>query len=773
MRVKIFILFVFLSVHCLGQTITYQGIPTQTIVTRGVSISDSLLVVPIRQTSFPSWYPNTLRKEGSVVISPSTNQLSWYSGGTWRTAATGGNVDSSVYKTVYRAHQDSLALANATLVNANILDSITYSGASPNLFTGTIRVGNYWSTSNGSNQTNATWRSTTKFNLAPATRYSVQFIDSLGVAGTRSDLISYKTGGTFDSLLAKNTIAGCTGCYTFLTSNNTEQIAFNVSSTSQGGFASTLMLNLGSTLVTPYVPPGGSNTRYIDSAALPNYLTASQTSALIKSSTVTTGDIEYKTTKYTAYVRTYWDTLSDGVQSFDTTNNGATNIRGFKTILKTDSITATGSSIYNPNPGDNTAPLQFTYLGNLSGNHGVEVIKVRSVAHGKTTADIGSRYTDGTYKYFIIQINGVDSLTLMGAPYLFGSETIYRRSSLASPTLTNDSGGVNTAPFTTTFTIADQKFPSIKNKGSNLYIDGIWKNRTAASGRCNLFEIIDTFEVVDPTTITVTNPFSPSNGLPLARMVITYRIGSNGIMNMNYQVFPLIPHLIRNIGIVQPQKLTTFGTYSNFNIYVPNSKPIIVGDSTYFFNRGQLLNNAVDNIYLTKAYVIDTNYTINRTMSYMTNSSGQKGVIMVQGYNQVLGSTKNSSRKENNASEYLYISTAEKQYLRTYSGYTWSSPLYGVAYYGFVNPAVNDNLITSYTVNSGVNNWLLYIDIKRAASNYTIKVPSSLNNLPIKIIEKQGNVSLITSEAVVANSVIVSATDSGGYFVLSVGGILN
>lgn len=133
-------------------------------------------------------------------------------------------------------------------------------------------------------------------------------------------------------------------------------------------------------------------------------------------------------------------------------------------------------------------------------NHGKIGYNGASIAHGKTTADIGSIYGDGAVKLWTL-FAVIDANTALCIPNNTGASDkwIMGTNPPTGLTLTHVSGGVHTSNFTATSWTQTQFRPLLRNVSSTLLADGL---AITADGvySCNDFRIVDTSEGLNPAS---------------------------------------------------------------------------------------------------------------------------------------------------------------------------------------------------------------------------------------------------------------------------------
>lgn len=143
--------------------------------------------------------------------------------------------------------------------------------------------------------------------------------------------------------------------------------------------------------------------------------------------------------------------------------------------------------------GDDVAPVRM--MGATVGaNHGYSRTVLTLAGHGKTNADVGSVWTNGTYEWVIIQIISVSQLAVT-----------CRTLNIALPlgnTLTHVSGAANSASFTPTATSSRQWYPMLKNHKVNLMLDNEVSNElNLESGFSDSLKISESYDLMEKSDI--------------------------------------------------------------------------------------------------------------------------------------------------------------------------------------------------------------------------------------------------------------------------------
>lgn len=131
--------------------------------------------------------------------------------------------------------------------------------------------------------------------------------------------------------------------------------------------------------------------------------------------------------------------------------------------------TTVGGSVIHTNADDITPIRTFSTVG---ANHGyTSIVRVTMSGHGKTTADLGSRWTDGTTQYTLLDIIGND--LVFGCPYTVSNDIVGSTRIAPTGNLTHVSGATNTTTVsTTTVASSSQLYPSINKISVKYVLDG-------------------------------------------------------------------------------------------------------------------------------------------------------------------------------------------------------------------------------------------------------------------------------------------------------------
>ena len=143
--------------------------------------------------------------------------------------------------------------------------------------------------------------------------------------------------------------------------------------------------------------------------------------------------------------------------------------------------------------GDDSAPVRMMGA-TIGANHGYSRTILTLENHGKTNADVGSVWTNGTYQWVILQIISTSQLAVT-------CRTLNIALTLGN-TLTHVGGATNTASFTPTAILAKQWYPMLKNHKVNLMLDNKVHNElNLESGFNDSLKISESYDLMEKVDI--------------------------------------------------------------------------------------------------------------------------------------------------------------------------------------------------------------------------------------------------------------------------------
>ncbi len=157
---------------------------------------------------------------------------------------------------------------------------------------------------------------------------------------------------------------------------------------------------------------------------------------------------------------------------------------------------------------DESAPLNVNGVF-MGGNHAASCVRLTINNHGKTVADVGTLWRDSAGKDWVLT-NIVDKnrIKVMATEHGSGSQLWVFSRAISGDTLTRIENGTATDEILTfTAKTNDQQFPSVRNSVQTVtaYLpDGTTKVldlATSQSVKADKIEIVDTYEITDPTLL--------------------------------------------------------------------------------------------------------------------------------------------------------------------------------------------------------------------------------------------------------------------------------
>lgn len=164
---------------------------------------------------------------------------------------------------------------------------------------------------------------------------------------------------------------------------------------------------------------------------------------------------------------------------------------------------------------DSIAPIR-TQQGTIGANHGFAFIG-RWASHDKTTADLGSVWTDGSREYVLLKVDGTGAW--FGGSFTTAADGSTSSANVA-PTgdLTHVSGATHTASLPQDGSTLQQLYPAIANRVVNAMLD----SAPLATGRGNEIVLRESYEILDYSslyTLAKANIGVPYTQLPVAAAV--------------------------------------------------------------------------------------------------------------------------------------------------------------------------------------------------------------------------------------------------------------
>lgn len=226
---------------------------------------------------------------------------------------------------------------------------------------------------------------------------------------------------------------------------------------------------------------------------------------------------------------------------------------------------------------DDIAPIST--VGQVGGNHGYgRCVAYTHVGHAKTTADLGSIYTQGGRFFTLVSIVGNDLTFLVDYAVSGGVTTV----ASATPTgpLVHSSGGTHTADVPITTPIAGpQLWPSVKDVTVEYLIDGRLVPETDGTYVGTTATIRDSWSILDYKALvdwcqshigqSYTANLSAIDASLRVVTTYTYRAGNSCVVSQTLKALKKLT--FGSTGVVQSAAMT--GSGMTLKRYVPDVKP--------------------------------------------------------------------------------------------------------------------------------------------------------------------------------------------------------
>lgn len=417
---------------------------------------------------------------------------------------------------------------------------------------------------------------------------------------------------------------------------------------------------------------------------------------------------------------------------------------------------------------DDITPANYngTYLG---ANHGCsDLRKVTANSHGKTFADIGSEWSDGEHKFYIVGIVDENNLLLLGENYKpYPAWKFYTVDK--GKTLTHVSGGTNTDNIVVSESNTKQFYPSLSVKSLKLIADGeeITENGVYYFNKLDVCEIYDVFNVASTLdkikekvgTFKENPKYNELGADKVVRHSINYRFFSADKCFVATDFIAYQDIDLNYFGFIQQGPL-----WGSIKMYIPKTLPIMDGDESKDF-RTIVDYNAVNNqMRITSEYWENQLLPPDRYIQSSQHIAFNSGYLFDYG----VGGTK---RKDciNNA---FYLYTSRKIYpygiddkIDVSGGTSYSAV--GFRIYTDIEK-FNKNGIINSNVFEYEGGLYLYLDFN-AEGLFEVPIPSQYIGKKVEILEISDNVELLSK---ISNTTIMlkvgNNTPMYGYAVLKV-----
>ena len=320
------------------------------------------------------------------------------------------------------------------------------------------------------------------------------------------------------------------------------------------------------------------------------------------------------------------------------------------------SSTKIGGNAIHSNNTDDIAPIRtFTTVG---ANHGyANIRKVTMSGHGKTTADLGSQWTDGQTTFVLLKIEGND--LYLAPPYTESSGMVTSTSIDPISNLRHVSGATHTATISIATIAGAQLYPSVKNisvkyllDGEEITNDGIYQGQKVDI--IEQYEILDYKSLIDFAKNNIGTPYQSGNVDGLVRLGNVYKYTKGLKCTTSHSMLALKKFRTGQCGFLQAIQIFLSG-HSQVR-YIPG-----ITYPGLDFEAGLNLTNLTSNILIKPEHLNNASIPPSHYTDWLIDGSGNKKYGFTMGYIVDKTNSKNSDRVSN-TSNYWDLRTTKKSY---------------------------------------------------------------------------------------------------------------
>ncbi|MEX6218536.1 BppU family phage baseplate upper protein [Mammaliicoccus sciuri] len=408
---------------------------------------------------------------------------------------------------------------------------------------------------------------------------------------------------------------------------------------------------------------------------------------------------------------------------------------------------------------DDITPVRtFTTVG---ANHGYTSI-IDLPNSNKTTADLGSTWTDGTTNYVLLRI--VDGRLILGCPYTITSGYVTAPTVQPKANLTHVSNATNTSDISISGAkTSSQLYPSTGKIKVTYLAD---KNIVDQDGtyKCNTVTIVENYEILDYKSII---DFATSHiGQDYAdhrdeiqgvlSMSNTFNFNDNGRCTTSHAIRALQKVSMGMSGVLQSVVLQ-HPTYT-VKRYVPNLGIVNSFDFTQPFN----VNDYNSSNQIVKESLIEQDKPLDRYIDYIVDGSNNVELAFSMGHIVDKTNSRYEDRLTNISSIYWDFESTKKSYPNVIHNKILNEGDY-LNFAGYRNYFVPDKgVINSNKVQDNETTYI-YIDCLNEV-NYKSTEFSELIGSKLEVVSSKGFD--LKSNIVDANGINYAITENKGYAVL-------
>ncbi|WP_429960454.1 hypothetical protein [Enterococcus sp. AZ012] len=419
-----------------------------------------------------------------------------------------------------------------------------------------------------------------------------------------------------------------------------------------------------------------------------------------------------------------------------------------RSMLESDEITVSGSLVGSSNGTlsfystslnsqvvhsitDDITPMRlWTTVG---ANHGyTSAANVTLANHGKTNADLGSVWTDGSENYILVKVSG-NILTFIKDYLLDNQGAVYSSSISFANNLTHVSGATNTAQVSTSTAASVQLYPSVNKKTNRVLVNGkeVAKTGTYYGDNITIIEqynIMDYKKIVDWAKANIGKSIENDDIGGAVKITIAYVFTQGCKCLVSHSAEFLSKQIIQNNGFLQAASLN-----SGAKRYVPDLKNTI-----YDWGNGVVLSSATQTEVITSDKLDDVSFPPSRTYEVYN------GLVFNLGYLFDKFDASPDFRLAN-STRYWDLRNTGKNYpivMDNKKGYADVGEYISVAGYRVYGKVANlpSTLLNSFYVEDA-ESYYLFVDSKESISRISVSFKGNIG-MPVQLIQSK-NCSLL------------------------------
>ena len=422
--------------------------------------------------------------------------------------------------------------------------------------------------------------------------------------------------------------------------------------------------------------------------------------------------------------------------------------------------TKINGTVIHENTDDITPIRTFSTIG---ANHGyTNIVRITMLSHGKTTLDLGSKWSDGVTEYTLLDIIGND--LVLGCPYTVSNGIVSSVTTNPVGNLNHVSGATNkTTINVSTLVSGSQLRPCVNNISTKLVLDG---KEIINDGEYygNEFQIQESYNIMDYKAIidyaqsNIGKSYKNEDIQGVVKISVNYSFTNNCKCLVSYSIRALNKVTLNACGFIQSAPINVSGM--TLKRYLNGVK----AKSGYDFSKIVDMTSYNANLNFTSSDFINTNKPPNRVVDWLfdgvnkkygytvgyivdkTNSSDAKRMAQIG--NNIFWDMRSTKKIYPNALMGLNLNAGDYYTFECYRNYL--SP-------NKVNEATNINIIEDK------KDVYVYIDYHKIINGKNIKLDNYIGK-SITILDSQ-NFSLL-NDIVDTEGITFNITNDYGYAVL-------